>query len=126
MKKRRFLTAILCALMIVCMMPQGVSAASVTSLSKVTNLQRNTVTTKSINISWKGQSGVSGYEVYRSKAYNGTYSRIKSIYAGNTAFCNQKLSAGTEYYYKVRAYKYIDSKNKVYSSYSAVKSIKSK
>lgn len=104
MKKKRFLASFLCALLIVAMMPTGVFAASSLAVAKVGNLKQNTVTTKSINISWKAQPNVSGYMVYRSEAYDGTYTCIKKICAGNTAFCNQKLSAGKEYYYKVCAY----------------------
>ncbi|MGN0483163.1 MAG: SH3 domain-containing protein [Lachnospiraceae bacterium] len=105
MKTKKIFVGILCAIMVLVGMPQATSAAvTAQSVGKVTGLKRGSTTTSSINISWNAQSGVSGYEIYRSSAYNGSYSRISTVYSGNTSFCNRNLSAGREYYYKVRSY----------------------
>lgn len=72
---------------------------------KVQGLKCGITTTSSINISWKPQNNVSGYQVFRSTSYDGPYRNIKNISAGNHAFCNINLQGGREYYYRVRAYR---------------------
>lgn len=72
---------------------------------KVQGLKCGVTTASSINISWKHQNNVSGYQVFRSTSYDGPFKKIKSISAGNHAFCNMNLQSGREYYYRVRAYR---------------------
>lgn len=80
-----------------------------------------------VKISWNNVTSRStGYEVYRATSKKGTYKKIATVNNKARSYTNTKTTSKKTYYYKVRAYKYIDSKNKVYSSYSAVKSIKSK
>ena len=82
--------------------------------------------TKTVKISWKKVSGASGYKIYRSTSKNGKYANIKTITSGSTlSYTNSGLSKGKTYYYKVIAYKNVNSKP-VISSYSTVKSIKCK
>ncbi len=83
--------------------PQNASAAG--KPAKITGLKCGVTTQKSINISWASQNGVSGYQVYRASSYDGPYKKIKTVAAGNHAFCNMKLQGGREYYYRVRAYR---------------------
>ena len=91
-------------LMLVCLcIPQNASAAS--KPTKITGMKCGVTTQNSINISWTPQNGVSGYQVYRASSYDGAYKKIKTVAAGNHAFCNMKLQSGREYYYRVRAYK---------------------
>lgn len=71
----------------------------------VRGMKCKTTTAGSINISWKPQNGVSGYQVFRSASYDGPYEKLKEVTSDNTAFCNTKLQNGREYYYRVRAYK---------------------
>jgi hypothetical protein len=59
-------------------------------------------TSNSITISWNPVSGATGYYVYRSLTYSGTYTQIASV--TTTSYTNTGLSAGTTYYYKVAAY----------------------
>jgi uncharacterized protein YjdB len=70
-----------------------------------------------VKITWKGVSGASGYELYRAPSKTGTYKKVKDTTA--KAFTNTGLTAGTTYYYKVRAYRYKGTK-KVYGSFSIV------
>jgi len=77
-------------------------------------------------ITWKKVSGASGYEVYRSTAKTKGYKKIATIKRGSTVtYTNKKLKKGKTYYYKVRSYKIV-SRNKGYSAFSAVKSVKIK
>ncbi len=79
-----------------------VSAAS--SPGKVQKLKTGATTPNSINLSWKSQKGISGYQVYRAFAYDGKYKRLMTVNPEMHAFCNRNLKSGTEYYYKVRAF----------------------
>lgn len=72
-------------------------------------IKKGTTSSNSINISWRQQDNISGYQIYRATAYDGKYKRIKNVAAGNQAFCNMKLKSGREYFYKVRAYVSTDS-----------------
>lgn len=82
--------------------PVRISAAA--APGKIQGLKCGVTTKNSINLSWKGQTGISGYQIYRSYAYDGKYKKIKDINPNMNAFCNKKLLEGQEYYYKVRAY----------------------
>ncbi|MBR1763565.1 MAG: hypothetical protein IJ731_09430 [Eubacterium sp.] len=80
---------------------------------------------KYVTVKFAKISNVTGYEVYRATSSKGKYSRVKTIKQGSAStvsFKNTKLKKGKKYYYKVRAYKTVGSK-KIYSLYSAVKSI---
>ena len=56
----------------------------------------------SVTASWAAVTGATGYQLYRSTSATGTYKRI---YSGTErTFIDTGLTAGTVYYYKVRAY----------------------
>jgi fibronectin type 3 domain-containing protein len=87
----------------------------------VTGVAVNKSGTKSANVSWTKQSGVTGYAVYRATSKSGTYSLIKNVTTGN--YNDTSLTSGKTYYYKVRAYKTVSGK-KVYGNYSEIVSVK--
>ncbi|MDY4969311.1 MAG: hypothetical protein SO101_03490 [Lachnospiraceae bacterium] len=105
------------------------SAASVKAKTALTTPAVSSVTsskTKQAAVTWKKVSGASGYVVYRATSKNGTYKAVKTIKSGSTVkYTDTKLTKGKTYYYKVKAYRTVNGK-KVYSSYSSVKSVKSK
>ena len=77
-------------------------------------------------LSWKKDSFVSGYDIYRSIKKSSKYKRIVSInYNTTVKYQDSKLKRGKTYYYKIRAYKYVNGK-KMYGDYSQVKSVKMK
>lgn len=79
-----------------------------------------------ITLKWKKLPEASGYEIYRASALNGTYKLIKTVKgAAATTYTNKSRSAGTEYYYKVRAYQTVNGKKK-YGAFSAVKILHTK
>ena len=85
-----------------------------------------TAGTKKATVKWKKISGSSGYEVYRASSKSGKYTKVKTITKGSTvSYTNSSLTKNKTYYYKVRAYRLVNGK-KVYSSYSSVKSVKTK
>ncbi len=65
-------------------------------------------TDSSITLSWKGVDGANAYRVYR---YNEETNSYKSVaYVKDTTSCEvKKLSAGTAYRFKIRAYMNIES-----------------
>lgn len=85
-------------------------------------------TKKTVTVKFSKVANVSGYEIVRAQSKNGSYKKVKTITnnsASTIVFKNSSLKSGKTYYYKVRAYKTVNGK-KVYSDYSAVKSIKVK
>ncbi len=79
-------------------------AAAAGTPEKVQGMKCGATTKSSINISWQGQAGVSGYQIYRSEIYDGKYRKVLDVNPDMTAFCNRKLAGGQEYFYKVRAF----------------------
>lgn len=83
-----------------------------------------TVTPTSYNkvkVTWKAAPNAYGYKVYRATSKNGSYTDIATTRTLN--FTDTNLATGKTYYYKVRAYNYVDS-TKVYGNYSNILSAK--
>ncbi len=74
-------------------------------------------TTTGIKISWSAVSGVTGYQVLRSTSATGTFTAIGSV--TETSRVSTGLTAGTTYYYKVRAYKEVNG-TRIYGAFSSV------
>lgn len=70
-----------------------------------------------VKLTWNGVSGANGYQVYRSTSKNGLYSRVTAT--SKTTYAKSGLTIGKDYYYKVRAYRYV-GKTKVYSDFSFI------
>lgn len=80
----------------------------------------------SATIHYKKVKGVSGYEIYRADSKQGKYYKITTRTQRQKGICaSSKLKTKHTYYYKVRTYKTVKGK-KIYSSFSAVKKIKTK
>jgi hypothetical protein len=58
-----------------------------------------TVTVYSVSLFWNSSSDAAGYNVYRSTAVNGTYSKINSTLDANTAYTDSTVVSGQTYYY---------------------------
>lgn len=94
------------------------------SISKTFTIMPNKVSTltfrsasKKITLCWTGTTGGSGYEIYRSKTYKGTYKKVKTVKgAAKYSWSNKGLGANREYFYKIRAYAKVGDKT-YYSSY---------
>ena len=89
-------------------------------LSAVPTPVKLTPTTRAANynavkISWKKESGISGYVISQSTSQKGTYKNIKNITDFNTtSYTKTGLTTGKSYYYKVRSYAIVNGK-KYYS-----------
>lgn len=74
-----------------------------------------------MKVEWNQISGATGYEVYRAQESGKVYFKMKSRYGDTmTTFKNTGVKKGETYYYKVRAYKKVNSK-KIYGNFSTVK-----
>jgi len=73
------------------------NASSSGTLESLTGI--GTVTQYSVNLSWNASSGVIGYNVYRSTAANGKYSKINSSVNSNIAYTDSTVVSGQSYYY---------------------------
>jgi hypothetical protein len=78
-----------------------------------TNLSA-TQDTKSIKLSWSKSTGVTGYQVYKYDSKTKKYVKVTST--SKTSASISKLSSGTSYKFRVRAYKKV-SGGYIYSSY---------
>ena len=80
-------------------------------------MKLSSATYKSIKVIITKVSGASGYEIYRSNYKTKSFSKV--VTTKELIYYNKKLKTQKTYYYKVRAYRTVNSK-KVYSSYSNV------
>lgn len=76
------------------------------------------ITLTSAKVNWNKISGADGYVIYRAAKKAGDYTKIATLEgAKKTSYVDSDLKAAKTYYYKVRAYRVVNSK-KVYASYS--------
>lgn len=74
-----------------------------------------------VQLSWNEIGGAQGYQIYRKEGADGKYARIKTVNGlTNLSYQDSKVTPGTVYYYKVRAYLKLSAGNQ-YSSFSAEK-----
>ncbi len=95
-----------------------------TKLGQVT-LKSVSAGKKCATIKWNSIKGASGYKVYRATSKNGKYTCIKTVKSKVISYKNTKLTKGKTYYYKIRAYRTVNSKA-IYGNYSKIKSTKIK
>lgn len=83
-------------------------------------------TTDSITLAWKIDPSITGYEIHRTTATDGSYSFLKRISNKKTiSYKDTKLTSGKCYYYFIRSYKTIGDLT-YYSDFSPIKSIYTK
>ena len=92
---------------------------------KTPSIKKLTTTKGKASFTWSNVSGESGYQVYYSTKKNSGYKKVTSYKTNVVKGSKKKLKSGKKYYFKVRAYKKTAS-GTVYSSWSAVKSVKIK
>ncbi len=79
---------------------------------------------KNIKIKWQKKDGVTGYKIYRSTKKNSGYKLIKTIKNNKTtSYLDKNKKKGRTYYYKIRAYKYVNGYSCL-GYYSRVESIR--
>ncbi len=74
----------------------------------------------SITLSWKRNKKAKGYIIYRLNEKTGKYKKIKTITKNNIlSYEDSSLKKGTEYKYRIKAYKNVDNQY-VYSAYKYI------
>lgn len=76
-----------------------------------------------IKITWSKVTGISNYQIYMSTRSNAGFKKICTLSANKTSYTKTKLKKGKKYYFKIRTVKKASGVY-IYSSYSAVKSLK--
>ena len=86
-----------------------------TSLGTPSDLTVVAATSSQINLSWADHSTTeTGFKIERKTGSGGTYAQIATVGTNVTSYSSTGLSAGTTYYYRVRAY--TSSSNSAYSN----------
>ncbi len=102
-----------------------------TDISKLTpgkvTMKKPAATVNSVTVKWSAADKAAGYEVYRYNASSKKWAKIKTVGKDTLSYKDTKRSPATVYKYKVRAFNTsADGSLKVYSEYSAVKSVLTK
>ena len=94
--------------------PEG-ETVSVARTTDVAAVYKNT---SKVLVSWKGVENADGYEIWRSRKKNGTYSLKSRVKASKTSK-KMKHKVGKAFYYKVRAFVTDADGRRVYGEFSA-------
>lgn len=87
-------------------------------VSKISNLRKVSCSANTVTLTWNKVSGATGYQIYKSNARNGKFTKIATVEGdSNVEYTVGSLAKNTIYYYKVRAYKTVAGRTG-YSSYS--------
>lgn len=90
-----------------------------TRINKVTNLSLDTRNATSLEISWDKVNEADGYRIYRLDTNTDTYKLVDTINNNSiTSYKHENLVSATNYYYKVKAFKYLNGSTR-YSDYSS-------
>ena len=90
------------------------------TVPKVSGIKIANSSADSLKLSWNGVADASGYEIYQATKKNGKYKKVATIGKGSTVTRTvKKLSYNKTYYFKIRAYRTVNSTKK-YSAYSAI------
>ena len=77
-------------------------------------------------LTWKKNSNVNGYQIYRATKKAGKYKKIKQFSSSKKVkLVNKKLKKGKKYFYKMRTFTKVNGKT-VYGQWTAVKKIKAR
>lgn len=95
------------------------SFAESTKVKTVSNLNLKTRNATSLELSWDKVKNADGYRIYRLDTNTDTYKLVKTINNNTTtSYKHSNLVSATNYYYKVKAFKYLNGSNR-YSDYSS-------
>lgn len=76
------------------------STLTAPSLSYITSASSD-----SLKLAWSAVSGAAGYQIYRSENEKSGFKKVATVTSGSiTTYTDGSLMAGTQYYYKIRAY----------------------
>lgn len=122
MKKSRLLIVLILILSLVLTQAAPVYAASATVKAPTLKSVVYDESDGDVTVKWSKISGVKGYQIYRATSKDGKYKKVGTASSSKTIYVDASMADGKTYYYKVRAYKKVNGKNK-YSKYSSKKSV---
>ncbi|MBO5068957.1 MAG: fibronectin type III domain-containing protein [Roseburia sp.] len=93
-----------------------------TSPAQITGLATTAVTGDSVSLTWKAQSGITGYRVYW---YDTSGTQLGTQYVTTNSFKHSSLPEGAAYQYKVRSYIKTDTET-IWGKLSAAVTVKLK
>lgn len=89
--------------------------------SKVTISSASSIDYKTLEIKWTQNTKADGYVLYYATSEKGSYKKLETFTKNTTlSYKLSSLTSGSKYYFKIRTYKKVNSKN-IYSSYSDIK-----
>ena len=92
-------------------------------LSAPSNVKAVGKSATTIGISWNKVTGGEYYQVYRSDKKDGKYVLLGTYDSNTSSSISKQLKNKTTYYYKVRAYRWVNGE-RVFSSFSSIASAK--
>ena len=81
------------------------------------NVRADSYNYNTVKVNWNKISGADYYQVYRGTSQNGKYVLLGTYENYKTSSFSRSLGCGTTYYYKVRAYRWVNGE-RVFSEYS--------
>ena len=123
MKKSRIFIAIVIILSLILAQATPVYAASTSIKAPTLNSVAYDEGNNCVVLHWSKVSKIDGYQIYRAESKDGKYKKIATVKSTKTTYKDTKFEYDNTYYYKIRAYKKVDGKNK-YSKYSSKKNVK--
>lgn len=77
---------------------------------KIIDLQVTSKSSNCIKIEWCSVKCASGYTIYRSTMKSGIYRKLAQVSGKTTSYVDKDLNCGTNYYYRVRAFRKVGNK----------------
>lgn len=99
--------------------PLSKAVGATVTLSPPQNVKASRESYNTVKLSWSKVDGANYYQVYRATSENGKYTFLGSYDSNTTSSVSRQLGCGTKYYYKVRAYRWVNGE-RVYSSFSTI------
>ena len=100
-----------------------ITLTTATKPETVQNLSVASTAKRTVKITFDKAKGANGYVVYYATSQNGKYKKLGTT--TKTTYTNKKLTSGTTYYFKVRAFTKAGSE-KAFAAYSPIKSVRVK
>lgn len=87
--------------------PYSFSIKKTTAVAQVNGVKVTSSAYNKLTVTWKPVTGAKGYHIYASTSKNGTYHWVGGT--KSTKFTDASVKTGTTYYYKVEAYRIVET-----------------
>jgi chitodextrinase len=83
--------------------PLTITTTGTPAVAAPTDVKIDAVTASSVTLSWKGSTGVRGFDVFRGGAAGGPYTKANAALITDVTFTDTALTASTTYFYDVKS-----------------------